>query len=153
MRAGFTVLEVSLVIFIGAMLAALLISSLTGFRNRNDFDDTSKKMAALLREAQSRSLARASSTAWGVHFENSTSTTPFYALFSGTYGTSTRVGYYPLPPSVSYVTSSLNTGSSTEITFAQITGAASASTTIVIKMSASGVSSTIAVASSGAVRY
>ncbi len=153
LRGGFTILEVMLVMVVGAILAGILFSGLVGYRNRNDFTNTSSKIAALLREAQSSSFARSSSTAWGVHFENSTSTTPFFALFSGTYGTSTRVGYYALPTSVAYVTSSLASGATQEITFTQITGAASASTTVTIQMRSSGASSTIAVASSGVVSY
>jgi type II secretory pathway pseudopilin PulG len=152
-RRGFTILEVALAMFMGTIFALLFFTNLVGYRNRSDFEATEKKIAAVLREAQSRASARSSSTTWGVRFENSTNTTPFYALFHGTYGTSTRVGYYSLPASVAYVTSSLNAGSSTEVTFSQITGAASASTTIVIQMRSGGATSTIRVSTSGAVSY
>ncbi|MBI2623599.1 MAG: prepilin-type N-terminal cleavage/methylation domain-containing protein [Candidatus Liptonbacteria bacterium] len=152
-RRGFTVLEVMLVVFVGAIFAALLFTSMWGFHNRTEFEDASKKMAAVLREAQSRSLARASSTSWGVHFENSTGTTPFFALFYGSYATATSIGYYALPTSALYATSSLASGATRDVTFTQITGAASASTTITILMRAGTASSTIAVASSGVVSY
>ena len=152
-RAGFSILEALLVMFVGAILAAILFPGLAAYRNKNELSSTAKQIAATLREAQSRAGARASSTTWGVHFENSTSTYPFFSLFYGTYATSTRVGYYKLPASVSYVTSTLGAGSSTEVTFSQVVGAPSASTSVSIIMRSGDSSSTISVASSGAVSY
>lgn len=152
-RAGFSILETVLVLFVGAILAGILFSGLVGHRNRSELSNTARQVAATLREAKSKAGARASSTAWGVHFENSTSTYPFFTLFYGTYATSTRVGYYKLPASIAYVTSTLDTGSSTEVTFSQITGAPSASTSVSIITRSGDASSTISVASSGAVTY
>jgi len=141
------------VLFIGAILAAFLFTGLFGFQSRTEFEDTIKRVTATLREAQSRSLSRASSSVWGVHFENSTSTTPFYVLFYGTYTTSTRVGHYPLPKTVSYTTSSLGSGATKEITFAQITGLASTATSVIIQTKSGSASTTISINASGAVSY
>ncbi|MCR4328137.1 MAG: hypothetical protein NUV53_01330 [Patescibacteria group bacterium] len=152
-RAGFSIIEITLVIFIGAMFAGLLFTGLWGYKNRNDFDTTTQEIVAVLREAQSLSAARASSTTWGIHFENSTTTAPFFAIFSATYGTSTRTGYYRLPPSVVYVSSSIAQGDSKEIIFSQITGFLSAADSVVLQNISGSTSSTISITTNGVVTY
>lgn len=153
---GFTLVEVVLVAAIITVLAIVIFPSLTSRRSYEDLNATTKKIMALLREAQSRSISQASSTSWGVHFENATTTSPFYALFSSSYSTSTTVGYYRLPPKVTYAPS-LAQGSSTDVTFAQITGLPSASSTsIILQLSPGGsvaANSIITVKSNGPITY
>jgi hypothetical protein len=131
------------------------LSTLYGRRNRAELDAATAQIVALLREAQSRSVVQVSSTNWGVHFENGAATTPFYALFAGpVYATATRAGYYRLPPHVVYVSSTVPVGSAKDITFVQLSGVASASTSVGLYLvGGSAASSTIRVASSGAVGY
>ncbi len=151
---GTTLVELIIVVALISILAVFSFFTLLQRKGQNDFDNAGQSMAAMLREARSRSVSQSSSTSWGVHFENSTTTTPFYALFPGSYATATIIGYYRLPTTVGYVTSSLASGASKEITFSQITGLASQSTSIAIySLSNSANSSTINVASSGAVSY
>ncbi len=156
LRAGFTLIEIVITI---ALLAALIVllntANLFGGRNEADFNSATKNIAALLREAQSDSMAQEQSVSWGVHLENATATTPFYALFaSSTYATSAIMGYYPLPSSVAYATATLASGAAIDITFSQITGTASVSTSIgLYSRGTASLSSTISVASSGAVSY
>lgn len=153
-REGTTLVELLVVIGLIAAFALVALFNLFGRKGQTDLDNTAQSIAALLREAQSRSMVQASSTGWGVHFENSTSTAPFYSLFASSYGTSTALGYYRLPGAVAYVTSTLASGASLEITFAQLTGFASASASVGIYLANNpGSSSTITVASSGAVSY
>lgn len=137
-KKGFTTIELLIVIGFIAVLGVVVLVSLVGRRSRLEFDNTVKQIATLLREAQSRSMAQASSTEWGVHFENSTTTTPSYALFATSYATSTRIGYYRLPQSVRYATSSVAEGESLDVTFAQITGLPSTSTSITLELTTSG---------------
>jgi prepilin-type N-terminal cleavage/methylation domain-containing protein len=155
MKRGTTLIEMLIVVAIIASFALIGTISLFGRKNQGELNNATQGMASLLREARSRSTAQTSSTAWGVHFENSTTTVPFYALFSSsTYSTSVIESYYRLPTGVAYVTSSIASGSSTNITFAQLSGLASASTSVSIYLSTNaGMSSTISVASSGAVSY
>lgn len=151
---GTTIIELVLVIGLIGILATIFLVNLQGRKGKTELTTTTQQMTALLREAQSRSVAQSSSTGWGVHFENSTNTVPFYALFGGTYSVSSNIGYYRLPATVNYSTSSLAIGASKEITFTQITGTASASSSITIFSTAdTSQSSTIAVASSGAVSF
>ncbi|MBI4084995.1 MAG: fibronectin type III domain-containing protein, partial [Candidatus Liptonbacteria bacterium] len=155
-KRGFTIVEVTLVVVIVTIISSVGIVSLFNRRGETELAGAGQKITSLLHEARSRSVSQASSTSWGVHFENSTSTTPFYALFySPTYSTSTTIGYYTLPQSLAYDSSTISVGSSTNITFSQLTGLASASTSIRIYLLKNGPfdSVTIGIASSGVVSY
>lgn len=99
-------------------------------------------------------MAQEQGVSWGVHFANATNTAPFYAFMaSSTYSTATVVGYYRLPPSISYLTSTLASGAALDVTFSPITGAASASTSIGLFAVGQALSSTIRISSSGATSY
>jgi type II secretory pathway pseudopilin PulG len=153
-RRGTTLFEIMVAIGIIAVLGLVVMLNLFGRKSATELDAATKQIVAILREAQSRSVSQADGAAWGVHFENSTATAPFYALFRSSYSSENRVGYYRLPPVVGYATTSIPEGGFKEITFAQITGAASASTSVqILLLSNPAVSSTIYVASSGAVRF
>lgn len=157
MRKGFTLVELMLVIAIMAVLAIVVFADLSGRRSKADLTATTQSVETLLRQAQSDAAfqennAQASGVAWGVHFANATATAPFYALFTGSYAASTTVGYYVLPSTVSYQTSTLAVGATRDVIFSPITGASSVSTSIGFYMpTESAFSSTIFIASSGAV--
>ena len=133
-RRGYTFVEILTVIGIVTIVGLVVVSNLAGRRSRIELDNTLRQIATLLREAQSRSVSQASGTSWGVHLENSTTTPPFFALFATSYSSSTRAGYYRLPSSVRYATSSIPEGGSREVTFAQITGLPSTSTSITLEL-------------------
>ena len=152
--AGFTLVEILITVGLMVIISSASLLSLYGRRGKVDLDNTARQMAALLREAQSRAVSQASSSAWGVHFENSTSTTPFYAIFAGTYATTSRAGTHPLPSAVVYVSSSLAAGAVREVIFTRTTGAPSASTSVAIALrDGLAQSSTVSVASSGLVSF
>lgn len=153
---GTTLVELLIVIAIVAVISAVGLLNLLGRNAQTDLNNTTEQMASLLREARNRSVAQASSTSWGVRFSNPTTTTPFYALFfSQTYSSSTTLGYYRLPYDLAYSTATVPSGSSTDITFSQLSGQATASTSINIYATKSGISnsSTINIASSGAISF
>ncbi len=155
-RQGFSLIELAVVIVIIIVVFGVSFVNLLGSKNRANLDSSTRKISALLREAQSRSAVQESGSMWGVHLENSTNTTPFYALFYGAYGTSTVVERYPLPNLISYSTSSIGQGSSLEITFAQLSGFPSASTSVTLNLLSGGTvvtSSVIRVSSSGLIGY
>lgn len=153
-RQGTTLIEIVLVVGLIAALGTVVLLNLVGRKGVSELDATAKQIAAILREAQSRSVSQSDGAGWGVHFENSTSTAPFYALFRSAYSAQNRRGYYRLPSTVAYATTSIVLGGVREISFTQITGTANASTSVqVFLLSDSAVSSTIYVASSGAVRF
>ena len=152
---GFTVIELVLVLGIIAILSTVTFVGLSGRKSKTELDGVAKQMVSLLREAQSRAVSQSDSTVWGARFGNSTSTAPFYALFRGSsYSTSTERGHYALPSDMAYATSTIPTGSSTDIVFSQISGAASVSADIKIYLvSQPDSSSTISVGESGAINY
>lgn len=158
MRRAFTLIELLVTMAILIVLSVVTTFSLSGGRNSNDVTDTAKQVATLLREAQSNSMADQNGASWGVYFSNATSSGfgsgPFYALFAGTaYSTSTlQGGQYRLPQAVGYANAFLPSGATTSITFAIVSGVASASTSIQLySIAEPALSSTITVASSGAI--
>ncbi len=108
---GFTLIELLIVITILAVIGAVAFISLSGRRGTADLTSTSQQIVATLREAQNRSVTQMQGVSWGVHFANPTNTSPFYALFSSTYGPTTTAGSYNLPPTVGYITSAIPLGS------------------------------------------
>ena len=156
MRKGFTLIE--LVLVFGIMLAIGLVTfaTLAGRKTSTDLTATTQQVATLLRQAQSDAMEQENNVSWGVHFSNTTNPAPFYALFTTSYSTATVVGnLYQLPSTVAYQTSTLGVGSTTDIIFSQISGLSSISTTIGFYMpkQSTAFSSTISIASSGAVSY
>jgi prepilin-type N-terminal cleavage/methylation domain-containing protein len=154
MKKGYTLAETLVVMGIILVLALISVTSFVNRRSRSQLASTASTMAGLLREAQSRSVSQSSSTAWGVHFENS-ATMPFFALFASPYSSSAHAGYYPLPASVGYATSSVGAGSYAEVVFTQISGAATGSSSISIYLRQGGaqVSSTLSISPAGSVSY
>ena len=160
MRKGFTLVELILVFGIMIALGAVVFANLAGKQNNTDLTSTTQRVATLLRQAQNDAVVQqnvsgqGSGVSWGVHFSN-TSPSPFYVLFSGSYSVSSTVGYYTLPPTVAYRTSTLASGATLDVIFSPITGAASPSTSIGFYMPKENTafSSTISIASSGAINY
>ena len=120
------------------ILSVIVVSTFLSRRSQYNLKSAVSQMAAMLRDAQSRSMNQEKGTVWGVHFENSASTTPFYALFYTAYGSSTVVNRQILPSGVRYSSSTLASGASLDITFTQITGIPSASTSITLELTVGG---------------
>lgn len=137
-RYGATIFEMMIAVGIVAVLGVTVAISLSSWRNRAGLDSATKQIAVLLREAQSRSMTRASGVAWGVHFDNTVSSTPFYALFSVSYSTSTAQKRTLLPSGVRFPEASIPAGTSFDIMFIELTGLPSTSTTIMLELGGSG---------------
>ncbi|MDO8504563.1 MAG: type II secretion system protein [Candidatus Liptonbacteria bacterium] len=154
---GFTLIELLTVLGIVAALSLVSFLSISGQKNKV-LGSTAKQMVSVIREAQSRSVSQVNGMAWGVYFENSTTTatsSPFFTIFSGTtYTPSSQLSRHNLSDKVAYVTASIAVGASKEVNFAQISGMAGAATSISIYLKTNpNVSSTITVGASGAVSY
>ncbi len=127
-RNGFTLIELLIVVAITVIVGVVAIVDISQRRVDTDLTSTAQEIATTLRQAQSDSMAVEGGTTWGVHFANSTATAPFYALFSGaSYATGTVEGYYRLPSTVAYRSSSLPPGSSMDVVFSPVSGAVSGS--------------------------
>lgn len=153
-RRAFSLIEIIIAVFFVGILSVVAVSNLLGSRSKTELDSTTKQIAALLREAQSRSVSQAENASWGVHFDNSTSSTPFYALFKAPYSTSTVISRFTLPTRIEFATSSIALGGTLDVTFAQLSGAPSTSTSIVVRQKADpSSSSTITVSASGLISF
>ncbi len=135
-RRAFSLIEIMIVLAVAAVITVVAGLSLTSSRSGKDLKNAAVEMGVLLREAQSRSVAQANGAGWGVHFDNTDPSAPFFALFSGTsYSTGSHVGNsYPLPPNIIFDSATLASGASFDITFAQITGLPSTSTVITLDL-------------------
>ena len=132
-------IEVMITMGIIAIIAVVAFLNLSGKRNIALLTNTTQEISSLLRQAQGDSLSQKGGLQWGVHFDNTTSTAEFYALFStpnGTYASATIAGQYPLPAGLCFATSSVPAASTTDVIFNTISGAASVSTTITLQLMA-----------------
>ncbi len=146
---GFTLIEMMIVLAIIVIIGTTVTLNLFGNRSHADLTNTAKEIATTLRQAQSDSLSSEQGGAWGVHFDNTSSTQPYYSLVytsstnigggltggsSGSGFVITTVGQYNLPADVCYASSSIAIGSSTNIFFSEVSGAPSATATIVLDL-------------------
>jgi hypothetical protein len=135
------------------VIGGVVFVSLAGKRVNTDLTSTTQQIETLLRQAQTDSMTQKNDAVWGVHFSNSTSGRPFYALFSGSYATGTVAGQYFLPSAVAFQPAMLAPGATLDVTFSQVSGFASASTSIGLYMpnESASFSSLISVSSLGTV--
>lgn len=134
-RGGFSLIELSIVIVFVGVVSVVAVTTLWSSRSKTEIDSSAKQIVALLREAQSRSVAQEDNSVWGVYFENSTATTPFYALFKGSsYSSSSVVTRKILPGRVQFPTSSISSGGTLTITFTKTSGIPSTSTSISLQL-------------------
>lgn len=120
---------ITLAIIVAAGVFAAI--NLFGQSNQTTLNSTASQVVALARQAQIDSAAQSKNAIWGIHFANTTNTTPYYAIFIGSsYASGTIQGYYPLPATVGYLSSTVPIGSSLDAIFSGVTGASSVSTTI-----------------------
>ncbi len=88
---GFTLIELIVVIAIISAVSAATFLMFYGRRNADDLAGAKEQIAAILREAQSRSVSEDKGVLWGVHFANTTTTVfflflVFHGLQHGNYG-------------------------------------------------------------------
>lgn len=155
-KRGFTLIEVTIVVAVMIVMGVYVALSLSGRKREFDVRTTAQQIVTTLRFAQSKAVLQSSNTAWGVHFDNTVTSSPFYVLYSSsTYSQSVESdNRYALPKGVLFDTSTVPSGGSKNVYFNLMTGAASASTSVRIYLDiASSTSSTISVASSGVVSY
>ena len=131
---AFTLIEILITIAIVVAIGVFISINLVGQHNQADLSATASQMAASARQAQVDASSQSKNAVWGIHFSNATNTTPFYAIFTGSsYASGTIQGSkHPLPSDVGYISGTLPSGSSADVTFSEIAGTASTSTDICI---------------------
>lgn len=129
-------IEVLIVIGVVAAIGIFVAPNLFNSKNSRDVNNTVTQIVTVLRDAQSRSATQTQGTSWGVYFSNATDTPAFFALYSGSYSSTTVVNSYLLPRNICY--SSLAQGATSTVIFNQISGIANASMAIVLATNSSG---------------
>lgn len=116
--AGFTVVEVLVVVGIISVIAVISLVSLVGWREQKELTITAQKIATTLREAQSRAMSQELGSSWGVQFSGQ-SYTLFYSDASGNIY---PVNSFALPSSLNYDLSTLESNETVDVLFNQISG-------------------------------
>ncbi len=119
-----------------AIIAVIMMNSFLGFRKNQALRTDTSTIVEVLRQARNQTLASKNSTNYGVHFAASRVT----IFTGGTYDVSTSTNQnFDLSSSDNILTISL-TGGGNDVVFQRLSGAVSASGTIVI--SSPGISQT-----------
>jgi len=152
-NAGFTLVEVIVVIAIMVVMATFGFLNIVNYKNRQNLNAAGQEIVTVLRNAQDRSLSQEGGSRWGVHFENPISGSDFYNLFKGSsFATGIVNSQSVLPSNIQFDNPA--SGSSANIIFSPITGLPDAATTIKISLvDNSAVSITITVSSNGKIQY
>ncbi len=144
--AGFTLLELLMVISILAVITAIGSGYYRNYARNIEFDAAAKTMMFALKKAQAKAMAGEGTMKWGIHAVNGAE--DYYEIFS------TPTNYADSSKTISettYVSSLLafsdpSEGNSTDIIFDKINGAASAASVV---FSFEGSTKTITVTAAG----
>ena len=119
---GFTLIEVVISVSILALLGVLAALIFFGSQRDTDVSAAAQKIAATLREAQTRSMSGEQTSTWGVQFSTSIPTENFFSLFHGaSYASATATTTTYLPANLRFSNITLN-GGGFEIRFDRLTG-------------------------------
>ena len=144
-KKGFTMLELLIVIGITATLSVIGISFYFNQQKAKILENTTQEIANYLRYTQQKSISQEQGLQWGVHFENPSSGSDFYALYTGTtYSSPIETKY--LPTGIIFTTPA--TGNSVNVSFNKLTGT-STNQSIIIQSTSNSATTTISVFSQG----
>ena len=151
-KKGFTMLELLIVIGITATLSVVGVGFYVNQQKAKILENTTQEIANYLRYTQQKSISQEQGLQWGVHFENPSSGSDFYALYTGASYASPEETRY-LPSGIIFTTPA--TGNSINISFNKLTGTSATSTTqsITIKSIVTNSTSTISVSGQGLISY
>ena len=118
-KKGFTLVEILLVVGITAILGATLFLFSYGIKVHKDLDGAINSVAAVVRDAQQRSITQQDMKKWGIHLEKNS--IQIYDLFKDTHLTANILAQYSLPLSLEFDNSDWG-GLFKEIVFTQVDG-------------------------------
>lgn len=129
-KNGFTFIELLVVVAFLALASSAVFFILKN-QSFGNLESDGQIIAARLLEAQTRAIAGVNGSSWGIHFNNVTSSAPWYALFQGATFTEGAETYY-LSGSVEFQSPAAST--STDLIFTRLTGRISTSTSIIVRL-------------------
>lgn len=147
---AFSLLELLLVIGILVILGAVVSPFLFGGKTSIEVEEEAKKIAGVLRLAQNKAMSREEGLSWGVHFDNITSTEPFYDFFKGdSYVAGTSTERYYLSNNIIFQAPA--SGTTTDAIFSKRSGSLSvnATATIAVKSVSPEIIKTITISPNG----
>lgn len=131
-------------------IAVISFGNLIGAKDSQDVKGAGQQVVTALRDAQNRAISGEGSGNWGVHFDNTTSTSPFYAVVSGTiYSASNVFSEAAMPAGTLFI--GLPASSSLDVFFSSLTGRPASTTILTIgkKSSSKGGISDVLIKNSG----
>ena len=147
-KKGFTMLELLIVIGITATLSVVGVGFYINQQKAKILENTAQEIANYLHYTQQKSISQEQGLQWGVHFENPSSGSDFYALYTGTtYSSPIETKY--LPAGIIFTTPA--TGNSINISFNKLTGTNYSGTnqSLIIQSISNSATTTISVFSQG----
>jgi prepilin-type N-terminal cleavage/methylation domain-containing protein len=134
-RSGFSLIELLIVVGITIVITTAGYLVMSRRPATTELQAGTSTAVALVREAQQKALTNASSTRWGVRFNNTTSTMPSLQLFaSSSYDGARIANYVALPSRISFESTSLLPGATRDIIFATGTGFPVATSSVVLRV-------------------
>lgn len=101
--AGFTMIELVLVVAIGVVLATVGVINIQKFRDSKDIEFSLNELAAAVEETRSRSVTQENGERWSVRFISTSTGTDAYEIYTGAvYASSNVVSYRSLRRSVKF---------------------------------------------------
>ncbi len=130
LKKGFTMLEIVVVVAIVMILASVIITSFSKFRNNKVLDTGVENTLSVLAKARGNTLSSKNAYQYGVHFEASQA-----VLFRGaTYNSSdTNNEVAPLDNALEISSVSL-TGGGSDVLFDRLTGKTSMDGTVIVRV-------------------
>jgi len=117
--AGFTLVELLIVIGITAALSVVGVGFYANQQKVKILENTAQEIASYLKYTQQKSVSQEQGLQWGIHFDNPSSGSDFYALYTGTtYSSPIETKY--LPAGIEFQTPS--SGNSVNTSFSKLTG-------------------------------
>lgn len=120
-KKGFSMFELLIVIAFMAIMGAVGIGYYFTYYRQTILNSGADQIKAFLYSTQQKSIGQQDGSIWGVHFENSTTSGPFYASFKGlTYSSAVAVDTRYLDSSLTFDYPA--SGASFDIIFSKING-------------------------------
>lgn len=141
-RNGFTLIELLLVMGITSILMVMGVISMLGYVGNQNLESETRAILALMRDAQSKSMAQQNDSRWGVYLQNNVSPTrDTYTIFQADEALVASTTYIGIPGTTlesrtmrsNVAFASPAEATTTTVLFTKISGQPNASTTVILQ--------------------